>query len=357
MLTSLRPHPHSDSSKKPTGRCDLRRPVGQRWPNKTQRGRSGFTLIEVVAAFFLTTIVLFFVTGIFSENGRQRSAATELLRVETTASAALDLIAQDLEGSVFIARQSGLDPRSHPWRFIAEGSGELGATFIRFQTQNVPRGNLAENASTWVDVAYFLTEEEPEDEGITEGPSYTLWRWRSSRPPSEAARRDPDENDPASARVAEGLAGFGLRFVDPEGGVLDDWDSAFAPDDAPIPMGVEVNLVLHRNAREGETDSGAIRIPGRIHVRAVTLAMHRPIDLDALISLAAEAEGELTCGTIADCADFGDEWFVDLRESGCDGDEELCQMLNASTETCWSEIVREWPSIANEAAVECEELP
>ena len=51
----------------------------------------GFTLIEVVAAFFLTTVVLFFVTGIFSENAKQRSAAAELLRVETTASAALDL--------------------------------------------------------------------------------------------------------------------------------------------------------------------------------------------------------------------------------------------------------------------------
>ena len=178
----------------------------------------GFTLIEVVAAFFLTTVVLFFVTGIFSENAKQRSAAAELLRVETTASAALDLIAQDLEGTVFVTRPSGSDPRSHPWRFLGEGSGELGASFVRFQTQNVPRGNLGENASTWVDIAYFVTEEEADEDSETEGPSYTLWRWRSSRPPSEAAQRDPDPDDPASARVAEGLAAFGVRFVDPEGG-------------------------------------------------------------------------------------------------------------------------------------------
>ena len=324
-----------------------------------QRSRNratGFTLIEVVAAFFLTTVVLFFVTGIFSENARQRSAATELLRVETTASAALDLIAQDLEGTVFVSRPSGSDPRSHSWRFLGEGSGELGASFVRFQTQNVPRGNLGENASTWVDIAYFVTEEEPDEDRETEGPSYTLWRWRSSRPPSEAEQRDPDPNDPASARVAEGLAAFGVRFVDSEGGVVDDWDSAFAPDDAPIPMGVEINLMLHRLVREGETDSGALLIPGRLHERVVTIAMHRPINLDALISLASNSDDDPTCGTIADCADFGDEWFVDLRESECDGDEELCSLLNASTETCWSEIEKDWPSVANEAAVECEEL-
>ncbi len=59
--------------------------------DRSRNRSTGFTLIEVVAAFFLTTVVLFFVTGIFSENGRQRSAATELLRVETTASAALPL--------------------------------------------------------------------------------------------------------------------------------------------------------------------------------------------------------------------------------------------------------------------------
>ncbi len=333
-------------------------------PAKNERisyGRSlghamGFTLIEVVAAFFLTTVVLFFVTGIFSENAKQRSAAAELLRVETTASAALDLIAQDLEGTVFVTRPLGSDPRSHSWRFLGEGSGELGASFVRFQTQNVPRGNLGENASTWVDIAYFVTEEEVDEYSETEGPSYTLWRWRSSRPPSEAAQRNPDPDDPGSARVAEGLAAFGIRFVDPEGGVVDDWDSAFAPDDAPIPMGVEISLMLHRLAREGETDSGALLIPGRLHERVVTLAMHRPINLDVLISLALSSDGDPNCGTIADCADFGDEWFVDLRKSECDGDEELCSLLNASAETCWSAVEKDWPSIANEAAAECEDL-
>ena len=38
----------------------------------------GFTLIEVIGAFFMMAVILSFVTGIFIENGRQRSAAVEL---------------------------------------------------------------------------------------------------------------------------------------------------------------------------------------------------------------------------------------------------------------------------------------
>ena len=83
--------------------------------------------------------------------------------------------------------------------------------------------------------------------------------------------------------------------------------------------------------------------------------MFTPVDLDALIASAQEAEGP-GCGTISDCADFDDQWFVDERAGGCDGDEELCQLLDASTETCWSEIATDWPSVASQASPECETL-
>ena len=199
------------------------------------RRAAAFTLIEVLGAFFMTTVVLFLVTGIFAENGRRRSAASEKLRVATTAAATLDLVAQDLEGAVFVSPPAGRPARTHPWTFFAEGNGDLGATYLRFQTQNVPRSNLGENASTWVDVAYFLTEEEPPERGFYTDPSYTLWRWRSSRPPSEAARRAPDQDDLGSARVAEGLAAFGLTFVAEDGSTFEEWDSTFTTRNAPCP--------------------------------------------------------------------------------------------------------------------------
>jgi hypothetical protein len=315
---------------------------------------AGFTVIEVLGAVFLALVVLTLVSGIFSENGRQRAVASERLRTETAAATALDRIAEDLEATILMSRPAGGDPRDHPWRFVAEDPGELGARALRFQTQNVSRANLAEHASTRVDVAYYLTEEETDETGGE--PRFTLWRWQSLRPPSEPTLRWPEPEDPGSARLAEGLADFGVRLVDAEGGVVDEWDSTFAVDDAPLPLGAEISVVLYRTARDGEAEPGVLEVPGDVHERSISLAMPRPIDLSALIALAA-GDGEAECGTIADCADFDDTWFVELRESGCDGDEELCELLNASTEVCWSEVAREWPSVAAAAAPECGALP
>ncbi len=324
-----------------------------------KRASRGFTLIEVMGAFLVTIVVMLFVVGTFSESGRQQDAAMEKMRVETTASAALDLLAQDLEGALYLARPESRDARDHPWLFLAEDTGPLGARTLRFQTQNVARGNLAEHASTWVDVVYFLTEEEEEPDALrlASGPSYTLWRWRSLRPPTDAARRFPDETDERSARVAEGIADFGATFADLDGNALDDWDSSLGTGAAPLPVAVELRLSLYEAARHEQDDgSGATHHPGRVRTRAVALPMNQPIDIAALVATEADADGS-ECSTIADCADIDDEWFVDLLDSGCDGDEELCELMNASTTTCWSEIEESWASVAATAPAECEDLP
>ena len=324
-----------------------------------RRSLSGFTLIEVIGAFFLTIVLMFFVFGTFTQNGRQRAVATEMMRVEATAGAALAQVAQDLEAAIYIASAEGQDVRDHPWHFIAERAGELGAREVRFQTQNVPRTNLSEHASTWVDVSYFLTEDEPDPDalGFDSGPSYTLWRWRSNRPPTEAGRPPPDADDPGSARVAEGLADFGVTFLDASGGVLDEWDSTLGTGSAPVPVAAEIRLVLFEEPRDPDVaEGGSLRAPGRIRSRSVAIAMSQPIDVAALLAAAEGDEGP-DCSTVADCADIDDEWFVDLRDDGCGGDDELCDLLAASTSTCWAEIVDGWASVAASAPAECEDLP
>jgi type II secretory pathway component PulJ len=317
---------------------------------------AGFTLIEVIGAFFMMAVILSFVTGIFIENGRQRSAATELMRVHTTSAAVLDLIAQDLEGAVYLTRPEARAPRDHPWLFLGERNGPLGSTFLRFATQNVSRGSLSEHSSTWVEVVYFLIEDEP-DEDVSED-RFTLWRWRSTRPPSDPTSQDPDPEDPRSARVVEGVADFGVVFVDAEGATVDDWDSTFSPTDTPIPIAAEISLSLFRDAREGETEAQEIQIPGRPHVRHVSIPMNRPIDVDALIALAQDGDTGPSCSTVDDCLALGDdEWFIALLDSGCGGDDELCSSLEASGATCWSDIVQDWPNVANQAEPSCETLP
>jgi len=316
---------------------------------------AGFTLVEVVGAFFLMTIILVFVTGIFVENGRQRDAASELMRLQTTAAAALDLIAQDLEGAIFLSRPENRSPREHPWVFLADRTGPLGSTFLRFATQNVARGNLGEHASTWVEVVYFLTEEEPDDEKAED--SFTLWRWRSTRPPNDPDAQDPDPDDLRSARVVEGVADFGVVFIDAEGETVDEWDSTFTASDAPIPIGAEIRLSLFRDARPGEAEGDELQVPNEAHVRHVSLPMNRPIDVGALIELARAGGEGAQCATVDDCLALGeDDWFVALLDSDCDGDDELCDALEASNTTCWSDVVRDWPSLATQADPACEAL-
>ncbi|MAG34439.1 MAG: hypothetical protein CL908_26510 [Deltaproteobacteria bacterium] len=308
--------------------------------------QAGFTLIEVIGAFFLTVVVLFLVTGIFAENGRQRAAAIELMRERLAAAGALDLIASDLEGTIHLARRAGQDPEDHAWRFLAEGSGELGATALRFVTQNAPRSNAAEHATSWVEVAYFLDE--------TEDGELVLWRWRSPRPPSRPARGFPSSDEVGAMRITSGISDFGIRFLDAEGSWLEDWDSTFEPPEAAIPEAAEISLALYRKPRRGEAEPDVDELPGLLHTRRVALAM-RPIDVAALIELGrGDEENEADCYTIGQCLTESDsEWYTTLLEDDCEGDDALCDLLESPDDTCFSEIESSYPQIADQAPAEC----
>lgn len=310
--------------------------------------RRGFTLIEVMGAFFMMVVILVFVTGIFIENGRQRSAATELMRERLSVVATLDLLASDLEGAVFVTR--GQDDsggrEGHPWRFLASSGAELGADSLRFVSQNAPRTNVAEHASNWVEVAYFL--EEDASEGLV------LWRWRSPRPPSQPWDGFPDSNDAGSMRLAVGVSEFGIRFLDSEGSWVDEWDSSYRPPEQALPEAAEISLSLFRKARQGEAlDEDSIDVPGPIHVRRVSMVM-RPINVAALIALEKPGGGELDCFTISDClAEGSDEWWTTELDDGCGGDDALCSLLENPEAACWNKIEITYPEVAAQAPESC----
>jgi type II secretory pathway component PulJ len=309
--------------------------------------RQGFTLIEVVGAFFMMVVILVFITGMFIENGRQRSAATELIRVQLSANGTLDLIANDLESTVFVARggNGDSDPGGHPWRILADSGGELGAVAIRFVTQNAPQSNSAENASSWVEVAYFLEEDEMGQQ--------VLWRWRSARPPSETPDGYPDSSDAGSVRIAVGVSDFGVRLRDFEGNWLDEWDSNFLPSDQAVPEAAEISLALFRAARRGESSDGEIEIPGELHVRRVSIVM-RPIDVEALLEFGKTGEDDdPNCFTIDDCiGGDGGDWYESELDSACGDYPELCTFLGNSG-SCWDDLEREFAPAAANAPSSC----
>ncbi len=309
--------------------------------------QAGFTLIEVVGAFFLMVVILVLITGFFVENGRQRSAATELMRERLSAAGVLDLLSDDLVAAVFVGRREGEAPEDNAWRFQAEDPGEYGATRLRFVTQNAPRTNPGEHSSGWVEVAYFI-EQDREGEPV-------LWRWLSARPPSDPNRHFPDSNDPGSMRVAIGVSAFGVRFLDAEGEWLDEWDSTYVPPDEALPQAAEISIALMRKARIGEADDGASELPGFLHTRRLALEM-RPIDVAALIELGRRGEeGDPNCFTVGQCLDQGnDDWYVNELDGGCGGDDELCDLLENPDETCWSRIESRYPQVAARAPESCE---
>lgn len=308
--------------------------------------RTGYTLIEILAAFFLMTVLLTLVMGIFVENGRQREAAIELMRERLSSVGALEQLANDLEGAIFVSRAGEVDPEDHPWRFLAVDAGEYGSTALRFVTQNVARDRLAEHASGWAEVAYFL-EEDANGERV-------LWRWRAPRPPSEATRAFPDSRSPGSMRLAVGVAEFGVRWLGPEGEWLDDWESTFRPPEQALPEAAEISLVLMRRAREGESEDGALEIPGLLQTQRVAIPM-RPLDVAALVELGQDGNVEQAdCYTLAACLDEGDAtWYNDLVAADCEGDDELCSLLGNPSSVCWSEIESARPEIAALAPAVC----
>jgi type II secretory pathway component PulJ len=309
--------------------------------------RTGYTLIEILGAFFIMTIILTLVTGIFVENGRQRAAALAMMRESLSAAAALDHISQDVEGALFLSDSSDGPPDEYAWRFLTEGYGDLGAHSIRFVTQNAPVNNRGLHASGWIEIAYFLEEDDVGE--------LTLWRWVAPRPPNEANTRFPSAGDDGAMRVALDVNEFGLRFLDPEGEWLDEWDSTFQTPLAPLPRAVEVNLRLNREARLGESEEGLETVPGPLHTRRIALPMP-PINVQTLLSLAEEGvAGEEGCFTVAQCLAEGDRgWYQEELEDDCGGDDRLCDLLAASETTCWSEIDSSYPGVADRAPETCE---
>lgn len=315
--------------------------------NAFARRRRGFTLIEVVGAFMLTIVILVFVTGLFIENGRQREAASALLNEGLSAVSALDLVGADFAGAIFLKRGDEDDPEGHPWRILGASPGDLGSTEVRFVTQAGPTTNAATGSSAWIEVAYFVAEDE---NGVP-----VLWRWRSPRPPSEVARDFPGPGDPGAMRVAVGIAAFGVRWLDAEGSWLDEWDSTFAPPEQAMPEAVEISIQMRRRVRAGEVleDPEADEVAGRLQTRRVALVM-RPLDVAALIALGDEGDEEPDCLTVDQCLAEGDStWYQELLAGNCGGDDRLCEVLRDSANTCWSTIETTYPAIAALAPESC----
>ncbi|MDP6980602.1 MAG: prepilin-type N-terminal cleavage/methylation domain-containing protein [Myxococcota bacterium] len=294
-------------------------------PTSTPRpSLRGFSLIEVLAAVLLTSIVISVAVAFQINLGSSMKGSRERLRTERHAVALLDRISRDLAGAYFIVPKEGGDQRKHPWVFVTAhdfADEDAPADALKFMTRNyVPQG-LDDHASDLAVVAYFLNP-------MRDLPAYELLRWRSTHMPSEYDPRFPSVNDPETAVMGEGLASFGVRLIDAQGADATQWSSVVAGARKGLPRAVRLEismvdpLVLEEAARREDgqdfDDEFDLEQPDeerKIFSKLVVLPL-RPLDWSFL-----EAEVDAAAGGAGDAdGDMDGDGVPDSEGDDIDGD-------------------------------------
>lgn len=268
---------------------------------QTRRASAGFTLIEVLAAVLLTSIVIGVAVALYINLANSTTIAAARTRETRNAVAILDRIARDLEASYMLEKAPEVDPLEHPWVFVAEGkySGE-GADRLKFVTRNYRPSQSDGHASDVAVVSYALIEEE---EG--EPDRYSILRWSAPSLPDGLDRTFPAEESETAMVLAEGIRFFDVRLMGQGGAWTDAWDSSQLQQSGDLPRMAEIRIALVPN--EFDTQERDEEEP-ELYVRRVRLPL-RPIPLPQLIEQQIALVG-------------GGEDIVDVNEDGIPDDEE-----------------------------------
>jgi prepilin-type N-terminal cleavage/methylation domain-containing protein len=203
------------------------------------RSRLGFTLIEVMAAVFLSSIVITVAVSFQINLGSATAAARERLRTQRQAVGLLDRISRDLASTYFIAASDRLKAGIHPWIFLTgrDFTTEEKSDKVKFITRNYQPQSLDRHASDLAVVAYYLVEQENR-------PGYQLMRWRETHMPQEYDPSFPADNDPDATVVGENIASFNLTLIDNSGSELPEWSSARRRGRNSLPIAVRIEISM-----------------------------------------------------------------------------------------------------------------
>jgi hypothetical protein len=249
--------------------------------------QAAFTLLEVVAVVLILGLVFLVMGSVYRNTVAPTARSPSQAESARRGLLLLDRIARDLEGATLVEKPDAVDPLAHPWLFLAESrrSGD-GADRLKFDSRTAQSG--AEHAGDLAVVAYWVEPGEADD--------LRLVRWTSPALPESLERELPRSSDPDAQIVANGIARFGVRFVDDEGAQVSTWDSSTLERSSQLPVSAEIRLaLLDETAPEGEREFS----------KRVLLPL-RPIDLEKALS-GEEEEGEEEdeeedgCVTVGQC--------------------------------------------------------
>ena len=176
--------------------------------HRPERGRrpAGFTLIEVMAAIFLTAMVITFAVSFYIDLSNASQRALSQTRESLKLVSVKDRINRDISNAVIVVKAEDEDPMSHPWFFVAESYNAFdGSDMIKFNARSNSPGDGPFHVSDLIQVSYQAAEEE-------DG-SLTLYRWTAPGVPFGYEPGFPSIDDVRSHIVAEGLESFSMRFL------------------------------------------------------------------------------------------------------------------------------------------------
>ena len=256
-----------------------------------RRATAAFTLIETMAVVIGIALVFTTALGAYQGIQNQAFAAGAATEAPRRATALLDRMAREIEGTVLVKKPDEADPLDHPWVFLAESqTASNGADRVRFQTRSHrPRAEAA-HVSDLLDVAWFTTPAEF-------GEGHDLWRWTSSRLPEQLERRFPRSDSEGSQPWARGIAELGIRLLDADGGWAEEWDSSTLVRSSQLPVAAEITVAFVNDDPEG---------PIEPYTRRVNFALG-VIDLEAALSPEEEEFDAVEEEEPFDAEEFDDE--------------------------------------------------
>ena len=271
----------------------------------------GFTLMEVLAAIFLTSIVITFAVSFYIDLANSSQRAMKRTRESIRGTSVVDRVVRDLSNAYLLARDEETDPLSHPWFFVAESRTAFdGADLIRFNARSQQAGEGTYHRSDLSQIAYQVAE--------SEDGSLSLYRWSSPGTPVNFEPGFPSIDDERNHIVAEGLESFSMRFLDEEGTWQSAWDSTQLIESGALPIAVEVDVAMWNEDQE----DGWEESPGRHFVRQVIL-QQRPVDLEAMILKRDENEAQAGEGSglggLGGAGGAGDAASGDFQGDGSGG--------------------------------------
>jgi hypothetical protein len=256
-------------------------------------------------------MVMAVVVGFYFDVQRTSSAATARTRELRRATGLLDRVAHDLESAVLVKKPPEMDPLAHPWLFYAESSGFAeGANRLKFVTRGrIPRSTGVHESDLEM-VAYVLGDDPRGGEG------FALWRWSSPRLPEAQDLSLPGANSEGALLLADGIASFGVRFLDDAGQWQSSWNSTTLVDSSELPVAAEISVAFLPEESDPDAtpeERGAAAIP---LVRDVLIPV-RPIDLEALITgkTTADTDQSKDCVTVSQCLARNADAFDSVLEA------------------------------------------